>query len=279
MRKLLLIIALLLTACAPIVTQPVLPTPTRPPVTPTVPTAAWADLSPYYAAMRPEFVHDVDQFTQATRYQIDLAIAPSLTHYTATQQVHYFNTATAPLDAVYFRLFPNTPSYGGKMTITSLKVNGTEIRPSMELGNSAMRIKMDPPLPVGSEVDFDLAYVTIVPTASVPGGYELFNYYHGVLAIPNFFPMIPAYDDEGWNVELAPGWGDSTYSDSALFQVNLTAPSDQVIATSGACNLAKVLNPSQGYQTLHCVSGPMRDFMIGMSADYQVASDTIDGIK
>jgi aminopeptidase N len=111
---------------------------------------------------------------------------------------------------------------------------------------------------------------------SVPFGYDQFGYLQDVLALPNFFPMIPTYDDEGWNVELASGSGDSTYSDTALFQVNLTAPSNQVVATSGTCDPAKV---SQGSQTLHCVSGPMRDFMIGMSADYQIASDTIDSIK
>jgi hypothetical protein len=275
MRKIFLIISLLLTACAPVVTQPIVATPTRLPGPTPTPEPAWSDLTPFRAAMRPEFAQDLDQFQEATRYKIDLSISPDLTSYHGQQQVHYINTETAPLPEVYFRLFPNTPSYGGDMTITSLQVNGQAAQSTMELSDSAMRIPMNPPLQPGAAVDFNLSYVTTVPTQSVSLGYDQFGYFRGVLALPNFFPIIPVYDAEGWNVELAPGIGDSTFTDSALYEVNLTAPADQVVATSGVCDHTS----SGATGSWHCVSGPMRDFMIGLSADYQVASSEIDGIK
>lgn len=274
LRKLFLIITLVLAACTPIVTQPIIPTPTRAPEP--LPIAKPAiDLSPYRAAMRPEFAADVDQFADATQYQIDLTIAPDLASYSATQQVRYVNTETAPLNEVYFRLFPNTPSYGGKMTINSLRMNGADVKPIMELGNSAMRIELDRPLKPGEAIEFDLAYVTKVPTTSVSIGYDQFGLHSKVLALPNFYPIIPVYDDEGWNVELAPGIGDAVFSDTALYRVNITAPSNQVVAASGVCNPSS----SGTTKTWQCVSGPMRDFMIASSADYQIASNTIDGIK
>lgn len=277
MRKLVLIILLALTACAPIVTQPVVPTPTRSPeVGPTpTPDPAWADLSPYRAAMRPEFAKDVDQFANAAQYKIDLSITADLSSYTATQQVHYVNQETTPLNQIYFRLFPNTPSYGGHMTITAINLNGAAITPAMELGNSAMRIDLNSPLQVGEAVDFAMSYQTIVPTTSVTTGYDQFGLHDKILALPNFYPQIPAYDEEGWNVEIAPGSGDAVYSDSALYQVNISAPTNQVVAASGVC----VQSSHATTQTLKCVSGPMRDFMIGLSANFQIASDQIDGIK
>ena len=51
--------------------------------------------------------------------------------------------------------------------------------------------------------------------------------------------------------------------------VNITAPADQVVATSGVCERAE---QAEQRRCMHCVSGPMRDFMIAMSADYLVKS-------
>lgn len=278
-----LIIILLMSACAPTVIQPtaapaaaptrsVAPTPTREPIdlSPAI------SFAPYRDAMRPEFVNDLDQFAAATQYQIDLTIAPDLAAYTATQQVYYTNNETTPLSAIYFRLFPNTSTYGGRLTVHALKVNGVEAQPIGELGNSALRIPIEPPLPIGAAVDFELAYVTTVPTKSVAAGYNQFGLFNGVLALPNFYPQIPVYDDEGWNVELAPGIGDAVYGDSALYQVNILAPKDQIVVTSGTC--APQAAPA-GQQSQRCVSGPMRDFMLAVSADFQVASQIVDGIK
>ncbi len=290
MRKWLLILALAVAACTPTVPQPLTPTaapPTSAPPAAAQPTTAPtsvstaatvepSDLTPYRAAMRSDFVKDLDQFAAATQYQIDLTIAPDLSSYTAIQHVHYTNVETTPLSAVYFRLFPNTPSYGGQLTMNGLKLNGVEVQPVSELGNSALRIPIDPPLPIGAAVDFELDYAAQVPVITVTLGYNQFGFFNGVLALPNFYPQIPVYDAEGWNVEFAPGIGDAVFSDSALYQVNILAPKDQIIATSGVCESQAA---PEGQQYQRCVSGPMRDFMIAMSADFQVASETVDDIK
>jgi hypothetical protein len=42
-----------------------------------------------------------------------------------------------------------------------------------------------------------------VPT-EMGGNYNLFGYNSGVLALDKFYPVIPVYDDEGWNVEIPP---------------------------------------------------------------------------
>jgi hypothetical protein len=275
MRKLFLIIILVVTACKPVVTQPVLPTPTAQPGPLPAPDPAWSDLSIYKKAMRPEFAGEVDRFSNATQYKIDLTIAADLASYTSAQQVHYVNQETAPLNQIYFRLFPNTPAYGGRLTIDSITLNDRAVTPTMELGNSALRIDLATPLPIGAALDFKLSYETIVPTHSVALGYDQFGFIDHILALPNFYPQIPAYDEEGWNVELASGEGDAVYSDSALYQVNITAPISQVVAASGVCDRSAAATT----QTLKCVSGPMRDFMIGSSANYQIASQQIDGIQ
>jgi aminopeptidase N len=271
-------------ACTPPVpTQPLALTPSAaPPAAATTPataasltTAPADDLAPFRAAMKPGFAAEIDRFGTAPRYQIDLTIAPDLRSYTATQLVTYTNAETTPLNDVYFRLFPNSEAYGGQMTITSLRVNGQDAKPVYELDNTAMRVELAQPLQPGQSIGFELAYKANVPTEEVEIGYNRFGLHDTILTLPGFFPLIPVYDDEGWNVEAAPPQGDTVFSDTSLFQVNISAPADQVVATSGVCKRA-------GHETVtvyHCVSGPMRDFMIAMSPDYQVTSDVIDGVK
>jgi aminopeptidase N len=224
--------------------------------------------------MRPAFARDVDQFVNTTQYRIDLSVSADLATITGTQKVHFTNTETTTLDAVYFRLFANTPSYGGRQTVTRMRVNGVEVTPQMELGDSAMRIEMDPALRPGAAVDFDLDYVTIVPTGTLHSGYDQFGFHDKVLTLPNVYPLIPVHDRQGWHVELAPGYGDAVFSATAFYQVNVTAPAEQVLAATGVCRKSD----SAAQRTWRCVSGPMRDFMIAMSADYVIASQQVDDV-
>jgi aminopeptidase N len=291
MRRLcLLVLVLVVVACTPAPVQPIGPAPT-PTIAPALVPAATAkpsatagptidlsppmDLAPYRAAMKPEFAAEVDRFGNAPQYQIDLTIAPDLKSYAATQVVTYTNVETVPLSEIYFSLFANLDSYGGQLQVDTLHVNGQAVKPVYEEDNSALKVALAQPLSPGRSVVLDLTYTGEVPTSDVKLGYNQFGLHDNVLALPNFYPQIPAYDQRGWNIDRGPGYGDAVFSDTALYRVNVTAPADQVVATSGVCDRA-------GHETTtvyHCVSGPMRDFMIAMSADYQVKSDTVDGVK
>jgi aminopeptidase N len=157
-----------------------------------------------------------------------------------------------------------------------VKLNGQTVQPEFKPGNVLMKIDLPEPLLPGEAIDLELEYTGQVPVLDVEAGYNQFGLHDNILTLPNFYPQIPVYDDEGWNITLGPGYGDAVFSDTALYQVNITAPADQVIATSGECEAQAA---PAGQQVQHCVSGPMRDFMIAMSPDYQVKSDTVDGVK
>jgi hypothetical protein len=275
MRRLTVI--LLIVALAACTTPVPPPTPIVLRAIPTVVPPTIAPLVPldYRAAMKPAFAAEIDRFGSAPHYQIDLTIAPDMQSYSATQIVTYTNAETATLKDVYFRLFPNSPAYGGEMMITSLRADGVIVTPTYELDNTAMRIDLAQPLKPGDAIEFEMNYTAQVPTEDVKIGYNRFGWHANVLTLPGFYPLIPVYDDEGWNVEVAPPQGDTVFSDTALYRVNITAPSDQVVVASGTCEA--VANGAT--QTLQCVSGPMRDFMIAMSADYEVKSDVVDGVK
>jgi hypothetical protein len=288
MRRLFLFtLACLCAACATAPVPSIEPTPTLRPAATSAPTAiatasalpsvdlsSPVDLAPYRAAMKPAFAAEVDRFATAPQYQIDLEIAPDLSSYLATQQVHYTNAETETLKEIYFSLFVNLPSYGGLLKVQSVKLNGQPVTPQFKPGKALMKIDLPKPLLPGEAIDLELEYSAHVPARDVEQGYNQFGLHDGILTLPNFYPQISVYDDEGWNITLGPGYGDAVFSDTALYQVNLTAPADQVVATSGVCDRTD----QAAAAVYHCVSGPMRDFMIAMSADYQVATDTVDGV-
>jgi aminopeptidase N len=254
---------------APIITSPTLEPSTEAASTPLV---DWQDLALYRAAMIPQDQADVDGLSNPTQYSIDLAVDMKNLTLTGSEQLLYTNNETVDLKEVYFRLFPNTPGYGGTMEVDRVIVNDQEAQAIYELGDSALKILLAKPLAPGEQLDITLDFLVTVPRDNVEG-YRQFAYTGGVLAIPNFYPMVPVYDDEGWNIEIAPNYGDATYSDTALYLVQLTVPQEMVVATSGSVT-ARVDN-SDGTVTLTCASGPMRDFNIVMSDEYQVVSDTV----
>jgi len=259
--------------------RPTLPPPTVTLLPPTVtpsptvePAFDWGSLSDYETAMLPAFRGDVAAFAQATRYVIDLTVDPEEALVVGHQRVLYTNTEDVPLTEIYFRLFPNTPGYGGTATVERLLVHGQPASVTTELENSALRVTLPTPLLPGEQVDFTLDFRVRLPTTPA-AGYGQLAYLDGVVALANVYPVIPVYDDEGWNVELAAPYGDATYTDTALYRVRCTAPADMVVAASGS--QVNRTDNCDGTATWTFVSGPMRDFDLVMSSDFQVISTTV----
>ncbi len=250
------------------------PTPphTPPPATPSSSLPSASDHAP---ALRSEFLTDLDLFPDGTRYEIELTVDLDATTVTGHERVGYTNTDDVPLDVLYLRLFPNTPGYGGAMMTTNILLNGCPVTPAVELDGSALRLPLDPPLEPGARLDLALDFTIAIPT-EVGQGYQQFGYYDGVLALANGYPLIPVYDDEGWNVELAATYGDAVYSETAFYNVRITGPADMTLIASGTCT-PLALNPDSS-TTWTCVTGPMRDFNAVLGPDYQVESRVVEGI-
>jgi len=267
-------------------------TPTAAPATPTVeprstvaseatfvaPPFDWANLAPYQSAMRPEFAADVDQFVDATRYWIDLYVDVDRRTLSGVEQVRYTNHETESLTEIVFRLLPGTPGYGGSMTVSSVTVDGITTSPALTTGGSALYVPLVSPLLPGESIELGLRFEGAFPSDAADtdpplAGYAQYGYIDRVLALPNAYPMIPVYDDEGWNVELAATFGDATFTDTSLYLVRITLPVDMVLATSGV-TLDRRDN-GDGTATCLCASGPMRDFGLVASADYGTVSTKV----
>ena len=261
------------------------PTATPPSPAPTLtPTeAAEPPLPEIYApAMRPGFVDDLAAVGPVSRYRIEVVVDPEQSVVSGRQVVRYVNNDPTPLEAVYFRLYPNLPGYGGAIQVSDLRVEGEGVVGSLEVADTALRVPLPRPLPAGGETEIALDFRVTVPLA-VGEGYAQLIYLQDVMALANFYPLIPAYDlencarfgncEDGWNIEYAVPYGDVGFSDTALYEVSVTVPEGWTVVASGS-TVGRETDP-EGHVTWHLVSGPMRDFNLVLSPRFDLLTETV----
>jgi aminopeptidase N len=279
MKKLLVlltVVVLSLAACS--VSPPPLPEePTAAPESSPVPTPiasppveiTWDDRAIFRQGLIDAEQAVVDQLADATVYHIDLDIPDDFLTLQGREEVRYTNQENVPLDEVYFRLFPNVA--GGGATVSGVEVDGQAVEPVYELQNSAVRVPLAAALQPGEQVVIQMDFTVEVPL-EMGGNYGLFGYFDEVLVLDEFYPVIPVYDDEGWNVEVPPPGGDVTHFDASFYLVRVTAPASVTIVASGV----EVAREQEGdNQVLTFGAGPARDFYLAASDRYTVISEKV----
>lgn len=236
---------------------------------PTLFETAWADRSPFRAGLIDSEQAALDGLPGASVYHLEVTLSDELTRLQGQQEVRYTNQEVVPLNEIYFRLFPNLAD--GSVTISNLKVNGQPVEPGFELENSAMRVPLAAPLQPGESavVQFDFA---VQVSQDEGGNYGTFAFKDGVLALAHFYPLIPAYDDEGWNIEIAPYIGDVVYADSSFYLARVTAPLTPTLAASGV-EINREQNDMR--QIVTYAAGPMRDFYLAVSERFTKTSRAV----
>lgn len=261
--SLLLVLIVLGTACAPIQAQ-------GDPDNPLV--------ARYGPAMRDAYTQDlIDEYAGRPRYLLDvtLSVGGQTVYFLGTESVYVTNTSPDEWDRVVFRLYPNLPSYGGSMIISALAVDGEVATPLLDETSTVFEVLLSEPLAPGEEAMIDLVFQTTMQ----PGAEQLYNqfaYLDGILAAPNFYPVLSVYQPgDGWWREAGHPQGDAVFSETAYFDVTLTAPADLVVATSGV-TLSR--SEASGIAVYDIVAPLMRDFALMASAGFNRVSEEVDGV-
>lgn len=233
---------------------------------------AWDDRAPFRGDLIPSEAGDAQlpALAGASVYHLDVTIGDDLTQLHGREEVRYTNRAGGSLDEIYFHLFPNL--LGGRSSVAGLQVNGAPVDPVYEKRDSILRVTLPEPLPDGEQVVVSLNFDVEVPTQQ-EGNYGAFAYYADVLALAHFYPLIAAYDAEGWHTELPAPAGDIVYADASFYLVRLTVPGDLVLIGSGDTVDLPVREEAQaGQKIITLAAGPVRDFYLAGSRDFEVTS-------
>lgn len=260
--RLWIIVLLFATACQ--TKLPITQTPT-----PTVPAN---DLALYQPALIPSGQNDLAQLDHPSRYDLTLTYDPTTPMLTGTEEVRYFNHQAVSLNEIYFRLFANCPGSGGSIQVSDLTVDGEPVSSTLEAQNTALRVQLAQPLVPKSSADLRLNFkVTIGRNSKVH--YADFTADDSVTTMPSVYPLIPAYDAQGWHVEVPPPYGDLVYADVSMYAVTMTVPSSMTVIASGST--VGTTDNGNGTTSWHLVGAPMRDFDLNVTSQLQKVSATV----
>jgi len=242
-----------------------------------VPTLAegsrWDDLSIFTQTLTEAGQDSLDLLPPTSVYHLSLNIPQDLTEpLTGSLEVRYFNLEIQPVDEVYFRLFPNY--YDGLLSVEDVQVDGQPVASILESDGTALRVELPDWLNPGWSVEISMDYQLLLPE-TMGGNYGLLGYFDEVLVLDTFYPMIPAYDAEGWYSDYPYPNGDLTYQDVSFYLVQVSAPADLVIAASGSVVDERV---EEGVQHVTIAAGPARDFYLAASESFTVSSREWNGI-
>jgi aminopeptidase N len=230
---------------------------------------AWDDRAVFRPGLIGAEQEVLNRLPGASVYRIDFQISDDFLLLEGHEKVRYTNQEDEPLDEVYFRLFPNIA--GGAATVSGLQVDGQDVEPAYEFQDSALRVPLPMALQSGEQVIIQMNFEVEV-AQEMAGNYGLFGYFDGVLVLDEFYPVIPVYDDEGWNVEIPSRNGDVTYYDASFYLVRVTAPTSLTVVASG---IEVSSERKADSQVLTFAAGPARDFYLAASENYTVISETV----
>ena len=211
----------------------------------------------------------LEQLPGATIYHIELEIPAGLDVLQGHQELRYTNQENEPLNEVYFRLFPNTS--GGGLTVSNVKVDGADVESAYEAKNSSLRVPLPSALQPGERAIIEMDFEVTV-TRTMAGNYGLFGYFEEVLVLDEFYPAVPAYDEDGWYAYAPYSNGDLSYFDASFYLVRVTAPADLIIVAPGV----EVNSKQEGDQQIVTIAaGPARDFYLAASEHYVKVSNRV----
>jgi len=200
------------------------------------------------------FTAFAEYWQQDVSYRLDAVIDDSTRIISAHQRLTYTNNSPDTLKVLYFRAAANSFQPGSPMQrkeeafgrsrfsdASAADFGYTEILAfaedssftnsvNYEVDYSIIRVLPANPLLPGETRNFYFRFKTKLPSNRI--GYRL-NYMRGQYKAAHWYPQICVYDRvEGWVNNQYLGWGEN-YSDIGNWEVNITIPSEYLVAATG----------------------------------------------
>lgn len=229
----------------------------------------WDDRTPFREGLIGAARDVLDELPDASVYHIDMEVSEDLSLLQGTEAILYTNQEDVVLEDVYLRLYPNVT--GGAVTLTELTVDGEEVDSEYEYGDTAVRVLLPQILGPGDQATIQMQFEIEVPSR-LTGNYGIFGHVNGVLVLGLFYPVIPVYDDEGWNVESPPRNADLSYFDTSFYLVRINIPEGLNMVASG---VEVGRGPVEGRELVTYAAGPVRDFFLAASPSFVKISERL----
>ena len=218
----------------------------------------------------------------APKYQISLSLSEDLVSFQGKEEVEVTNRTGLTLSELYFRLLPNGDgSYGnGGLKVLQTSVNEMPAETELSAEDTVLKIAIPAGLEPLKKVRVGFQFIGKIPIdfggGQTPAGYGIYNYSDGVLALSGWYPILAVYDDQGWNLDPPSDIGDSVYSETGIYQVNLEMPDDLLVAATG---VEVDRHESEDRVQIRFEGGPVRDFFLVVSRSLNALSEQVGGVQ
>ena len=229
------------------------------------------DVAPYAASLLPDEQEAVAALDDPPIYTLSVRVDWDALTAVGTETLLFTNNEDVPLDALYFRLYPNAPHYGeGRSDVGVVTVDGQAVESSVD--GTVLEVTLPRPLAPEEQVELTLPF-----TVTIPRRADRFGFHDEVMMLGHWYPMLAVYDDEGWNLDPYVEMGDAFYSDVGCYTVHLTVPDETVVAATGVEMQRVRLRTLETRFTF--VSGATRDFALALSPGYRTLTRTVGDVQ
>lgn len=209
------------------------------------------------------------------RYRLELVTDVAGRRLVGQEYITFTNRTGILLETVALRLYPNRPVWTSQATqqetllhVVEARVDGQPVSVTLTTSDTVALLPLNRPLVPDEQVTVELGFELQVPQrANLPAD---------VWTISSFFPMLAVYEENGWRLDVCAFCGDIVYSESAWYELTVTAPAEWVLAATGE-EVGSTPNPD-GTLTHVYEAGPVRDLALVLSPEFRVQSQEVDGV-
>ncbi len=229
----------------------------------------WREPEIYQAGLINSQQVNLSSLQSANEYHLDLKVSEDRSSVSIQQQLLMTNLEDIPLTDLYFHVFANYN--GGRIAFNKITIDDQVVDYQMEAEDTILHILLQDALLKGQDLIVSMDYILTIPT-EMGGNYGLFGYFHSVMVLDTFYPMLAVYDQNGWHIGKPDPTGDLSYTDASYYSVSVDYPADMVIVASGI-KTDSSLNGER--ETAQFAIGPARDFYLALSEDYIKLSEQV----
>ena len=204
---------------------------------------------------------------KVSAYSFDLQLDPITQTISGTGRVDFNNQTGETQSAVPFRLYPNADYYGpGNLEIVRTRVEGELVQPEFTAQRTVMTVPLSTPLRPGEHIEIAFRFTVTVPTDS-SGTFGIFSFdaERGTWILADWYPILAGWEPgTGWVLDEPTPAGDI-----ATYDLNLTLPSDLIIAATGVETAG---GDKAGETTWKISTGPVREFTMVVDDDFQIST-------
>lgn len=212
----------------------------------------------------PSFAKDANGFDAATRYWIEIEITLDQRAGEATidgsARILFTNPLEERLDSIVLMLWPNNDEYAAQMIAGPAVIEGQVVPGESVTRGLGQRFKLPSSLGPGEVVDLSLPFRVEIGSMGAPVPKRM-GVTEGMLLAPTFYPLVPRLIEGVWQIGDAPPGGDTTNSDTAFYQFDVTWPAELALAASGVEFDRREVGSSK---RATFISGPMRDIALAL---------------